>query len=173
MTRPRFSNTATWQQAEILMQPVFIRLVDNLRKELDQSQWHGRYQEEAIWPDSVPLETRSYVMELQQQLAKAAPEQALTLEEALARLPKPQPSYTLCLERNGRTVTLDLWQLCYQICFSNYHPLLHQDEEVTVDVDTSLLDETGDVDWQRLDAKTHEIVHQIFASLSPQDDESS
>lgn len=173
MTRPRFSNTTTWQQAEVLMQPVFIRLVDNLRKELDQSQWRGRYQEEAIWPDGVPLETRNRVQELQQQLAIAPPEEALALEEALARLPKPQPSYTLYLERDDRTVSVDLWQLCYQICFSNYHPLLHQDEEVTVEVDTSLLDETGDVDWQRLDTKTQEIVHQIFASLSPQDEENS
>lgn len=170
MTRPRFSNTATWQQAEILMQPVFIRLVDNLRKALDQSQWRGRYQEEAVWPDTIPPETRNRVQDLQQQLAIASPEEALALEEALARLPKPQPSYTLCLENNDRTVTLDLWQLCYQICFSNYHPLLFQEEEVTVEVDTSLLDETGDVDWQRLDAKTQELVHQIFASLSPPDE---
>jgi len=165
VTRPRFSSTAAWQQAEVLMQPVFIRLVDNIRKELDHSSWRGSYREEAVWPDSVPPAVREQVTALQQQLAIASPEEALALEEALARLPKPLPSYFLCLEQNGKTVTLDLWQLCYQICFVNYHPLLLQDEEVTVEVDATLLDEAGDIDWQRLDAKAQGVVQQIFVSL--------
>jgi len=166
MTRPRFSNAAAWHQAEVLMQPVFIRLVDNLRKELDQSQWRGTYREEVVWPDTVSSETREQVEALQHQLAIAPPEETLALEEALARLPKPLPSYFLCLEREGKTVTVDLWQLCYQICFVNYHPLLLQEEEVTVEVDLSLLDETGDIDWQRLDAKAQGVVRQIFTSLT-------
>jgi hypothetical protein len=37
---------------------------------------------------------------------------------------------------------------------------------VTVEVDTSLLDETGDVEWNRLDEKAQRIVQDIFASLS-------
>lgn len=165
MTRPRFSNSTAWQQAEVLMQPVFIRLIDNIRKELEQSDWQGSYQEEPIWPQGVSPETQEQVRSLQAQLAIAPPEQAAVLEETLAQLPAPFPGYSLCLEHTGKTVTVDLWQLCYQICFTNYHPLVSQADEVMVEVDRSLLDETGDVDWQQLDAKAQRIVHQVFASL--------
>lgn len=166
MTRPRFSNTAEWQQAEVLMQPVFIRLIDNIRKELEQSNWQGSYREEPIWPDGVSQEIQDQVRSLQAQLAIAPPEEAAALEDALAGLPGPFPGYSLCLERNGTTVTVDLWQLCYQICFTNYHPLLYQADEVLVEVDHTLLDQRGEVDWQQLDTKAQQIVHQIFASLT-------
>jgi hypothetical protein len=34
-----------------------------------------------------------------------------------------------------------------------------------VEVDTTLFDETGEVDWNRLDAKAIQIVDQVFANL--------
>jgi len=36
--------------------------------------------------------------------------------------------------------------------------------QLEVQIDTSLIDETGDVDWQRLDAKAAELVEQVFNS---------
>ncbi len=42
---PKFIDAQTWEQAELLMQPVMIRLVDNLRKQLEQSSWHSRYEQ--------------------------------------------------------------------------------------------------------------------------------
>jgi hypothetical protein len=50
--------------------------------------------------------------------------------------------------------------LCYQVCFLNYSP-----ENTAVDIDTSLIDEYGDVDWQYLENKTQILVEQVFASL--------
>jgi len=51
--------------------------------------------------------------------------------------------------------------LCYQVCFLNYSP-----ENTAVDIDTSLIDEYGDVDWQYLENKTQKLVKKVFADLS-------
>jgi hypothetical protein len=165
---PKFANTRAWEQAELLMQPVFIRVIDNLRKQLEQTTWQGTYQDTPVWPDGISEETKQQVAELQQKLATATSAEAEAIEEQLARLPSPQPSYILCLQKGDRQITIDLWQLCYQICFRNYSPVLNaMDRDLIVEVDTSLIDETGEVDWLRLDAKAKQLIEQIFASLSP------
>lgn len=166
MIKPTFANVNEWQQAEILMQPVFIRLIDNIRKALDHSAWQGNYQEQTIWPDGVTAEMQAHVLHVQQ-LASASTTDLPQLEAELARLPQPHPAYQLCLKHleHERQVTVDLWQLCYQICFKNYSPILSVTDEVTVEVDLALLDETGEVDWQNLDSKTKQLIEQVFASL--------
>ncbi len=121
---PRFADTLAWQQAELLMQPAFIRLVDNLRKQLDASAWKGTYEE----------------------------------------VQDPHPQYYLCLQHRDQSVTLDLWQLCYQICFCDYIPGASTEKQL-VQIDTTLIHKTGDIDWEHLDAKTQQILHQIFANL--------
>lgn len=80
-------------------------------------------------------------------------------------MPTPQPVYQLCLQFQNQQVKFDLWELCYQVCFRNYSSSLDQLANYTVEIDTSLIDETGDVDWQRLDAKAGELVERMFASL--------
>ena len=167
VTKPKFANVDEWQQAEILMQPVFIRLIDNIRKALDHSDWQGNYQEQTIWLDGVTPEMQAHVLQVQQQLAIASTDDLPQLEAESARLPQPHPTYQLCLKHpeHERQVTVDLWQLCYQICFKNYNPILSVTDEVTVEVDLALLDETGEVDWQNLDSKTKQLIEQVFASL--------
>jgi hypothetical protein len=165
---PKFADIRAWEQAELLMQPVFIRVLDNIRKQLDQTTWQGSYQETPIWPEGVPEAVQTRVMELQQQLATAPPDLAEELEEQLARLPSPQMSYTLILKKAERQITVDIWKLCYQICFRNYSPILNAlDQDMIVEIDTSLIDDTGDVDWLRLDEKAKQLIGQIFSSLSP------
>ena len=66
----------------------------------------------------------------------------------------------MLLQRDARQVNIDLWDLCYQVCFLNY-----SSENTAVDIDTTLIDEYGDVDWQHLETKTQELVKQVFASL--------
>ncbi|HEY9631046.1 MAG TPA: hypothetical protein V6C84_27465 [Coleofasciculaceae cyanobacterium] len=164
---PKFATALAWQQADLLMQPVFIRVVDNFGKRLEQSTWKGTYQEVAVWAEDVPEATRSLVNQLQSQLDTATPEQAEEIEAALAQLPSTHPGYLLCLQQGDRQITIDIWQLCYQICFRNYSPVLNaMDADLTVEIDTSLIDDTGDVDWTRLDQKTRQIIDQIFSSLS-------
>ena len=155
---PKITDSLTWQQAEMLMQPAFIRVIDRIRQQLDVSDWKGTYQDELIWPDGTTDETKLRVTQLLQQLEGATVEQAAAIEKAIAQLPTPHPGYYLRLQRQDRQVEVDLWELCYQICFHHYHSF-------PVEIDNSLIDETGDVDWQRLDAKAKQLVEQMFANL--------
>lgn len=157
---PKITNSVAWQQAELLMQPTFIRVIDNLRKLLDNSSWKGTYHDVLIWAAGTSEETKAIVTQLVQELETATPEQAEQIRETLAKLPTPHPGYHLCLQRQEQRVNVDLWELCYQVCFVDYN--LNDD---TVDIDTSLLDETGDVEWNLLDKKAKRVVEGMFASL--------
>ncbi len=157
---PKITNSVAWQQAELLMQPTFIRVVDNVRKLLDKSSWKGTYHDVLIWEKGTSDETKAIVTQLVQELETATPEQAEQIRETLVKLPTPHPGYHLCLQRQEQQVNVDLWELCYQVCFVEYS--LSND---TVDTDTSLLDETGDVEWNLLDIKAKRVVEEMFASL--------
>ena len=148
------------------MQPAFIRVIDRIREHLDCSAWKGTYQEVLIWPDGTTDETKNVVNQLLQQMENAAPTELLEIKQALSGLPTPYPGYHLCLQRQGlQQISVDLWELCYQVCFRNYSPSLERLANYEVQIDTSLIDETGDVDWLRLDAKAGELVEQVFANL--------
>jgi hypothetical protein len=124
--RPKIKDQMAWQQAEILMQPAFIRLLDNIRQQLDESIWTGTYEE----------------------------------------IQDPFPGYRLHLQHHGQQVSLDVWELCYQICFQNYRPTHASQESLEVEIDTHLIDpETGDVHWQNLETKTRQIIENLFANL--------
>lgn len=129
--KPLFKHPQDWEQAELLMQPALIRVVDNLGKQLEASEWQGTYQE----------------------------------------VSSPYPGHQLCLSRHEQILTLDLWDLCFQVCFLDYHPQPwisenndHQ-REFTVTIDSSLFNQEGEVDWNQLDHKTQVIVGKLFASL--------
>lgn len=168
---PKFQDITTWQKAEKLMQPSFIRLIDNLRKQLEQSSWKGTYIDTPIWSSDISEETKFMVTQLQAELKTASPARADEIEQALSELPSPFPSYQLCLEHGEHRVMVDLWDLCYQICFHNYDSASgtsHISADVDQDgvaVDASLLDATGEVDWTGLDDKTRRVVEQVFADL--------
>ncbi|SKB12867.1 conserved hypothetical protein [Planktothrix sp. PCC 11201] len=125
--KPKIKDPVAWQQAELLMQPALIRLLDNIRKQLDESIWTGSYQE----------------------------------------VQDPFPGYRLELEHNGQHVSVDIWELCYQICFQNYHLTHTAQESLEVEIDMSLIDqEIGDVNWQNLETKTRQIIQDLFANLA-------
>ncbi|BAY19554.1 hypothetical protein NIES21_54170 [Anabaenopsis circularis NIES-21] len=157
---PKITNPIAWQQAELLMQPAFIRVVDNIRKQLDASAWQGTYHDVLIWPPSTTDEMKALVTGLLQEMESATPEAADEIRDTLSRLPMPHPGYHLQLQRQEQKVSIDLWELCYQVCFANYSP-----ENDIADIDTSLIDELGEVDWQHLDNKTKDLVAQVFANL--------
>ena len=123
--RPKIKDQAAWQQAELLMQPVLIRLLDNIRKKLEESVWKGTYHN---------TET-------------------------------PYPGYRLDLQYNDRRASLDVWELCYRVCFKNYQVTHAPQESLEVDIDTSLIDETGEVDWNRVDEKARRIIDESFENL--------
>jgi hypothetical protein len=160
--KPKFATTIAWQQSELLMQPVYIRTIDNLRKVLEESSWKGDYQEYRIWAEDIPLEQRTQFALLQQEVRTAAPQDVEALEIALAELPAPFSGYNLILTQGTTEKSLDLWDLCYQVCFVD--PDLTAEAPI-VTVDTTLLDECGEVDWTALEAKTKQIVQQAFATI--------
>ncbi len=163
---PKFADNTAWQQAELIMQPAFIRILDRIRKQLDTSAWKGTYENVLIWQPETTTETQAIVAGLVQQLESAAPEQQEEIEQALMKLPTPTPGYHLCLQHEGlETIKVDLWELCYQVCFCNYSPLLAESPNYIVAIDTNLIDETGDVDWQLLDEKAAHLVDRVFAQL--------
>lgn len=171
---PKFRDLATWQQAEQLMQPVFIRLIANVGKQLEQSVWRGSYEDMLVWEAGVSDVLKARVLQLRSQLAAdPPPEQAAELEQELAALPAPYPGYLLRLSHQGQEVTVELWDLCYQICFRNYDSAtgtswtqgFGQSKNEGVEVDTSLFEDTGELDWNRIDEKTKRVVDRIFANL--------
>jgi hypothetical protein len=157
--RPKFQDIESWQQAELLMQPAFIRLLDNIRKQLDESQWQGTYQDVPVWAEAVSDEVKAQVRLLQAELKTATPDRVEAIEQALAALPTPHPGYELCLQRDDRQVSIDMWEICYQICFQ----ALELGQPVIID--QSLIDATGDVDWNCLDHKVKTIVEKFFGDL--------
>ncbi|MBW4546641.1 MAG: hypothetical protein KME25_19675 [Symplocastrum torsivum CPER-KK1] len=124
--KPKFKNTVAWEQAELLMQPALIRIVDQVRKQLEDTTWKATYKD----------------------------------------IQTPIPGYQLCLEKQDTSICVDLWELCFQVCFRNYKPVHSELESQEVEIDTTLIDETGDVDWQCLDTKAQQLVAQVFADLS-------
>jgi hypothetical protein len=157
---PKITNTTTWQQAELLMQPAFIRVVDNIRKQLDESDWEGTYHDVLIWQPNTTDEMKLQVNQLLQAMETATPPQIEQIKETLALLPLPHPGYHLLLQHQEQQVSVDLWDLCYQVCFVNYSP-----ESMEADIDKDLFDELGNIDWLKLEDKTKQLVKQVFASL--------
>jgi hypothetical protein len=166
--KPRFTDNESWQQADRLMQPALIRTIDNIRKQLEAETltWTGEYREFPIWPEDVPAETQAQIALLRQELNTATGAQVDDITAALADMPQPIPGYELVLSQSGQeTVVVNVWELCYRVCFLNPDAVIAG--EALVQVDTSLLEaDTQEVDWPQLDAKTKTIVGAIFAGLA-------
>lgn len=169
---PKIPNRTVWQQAETLMQPAFIRLVANITQQLEQSDWRGDYEDVLTWPEGTSEADQALVVNLRAQLETASPEDADQITQSLTQLPTPVPGYQLHLSKGDRQMSIDLWDLCYQICFQDYDSVSgtsHQVDQAIgegVAIDPNLLDETGEVDWHQLDEKTKHLVNQIFLNLS-------
>ena len=121
--QPKFKNQLAWQQAEILMQPILIRVIDNLRHSLETSEWTGTYQE----------------------------------------IQEPYPGHKLLLTKDENVVTIDIWRLCFQVCFIDYQ---EDFPDNYIDIDTSLITEDGEVSWLNVDNKTKQIIQNMFTNLS-------
>lgn len=161
---PKFHSQRDWQLAQVLMQPALIRVIDNIRKRLETSSWRGSYKTEQVWPTATTAAQKQQVETLQAQLPQAqTPTEIDEIEQQLSQLPAAIPLYELQLEKGDRQQTVDIWQLCYRVCFQNYDA---EQEASPVDLDWQLIDQaTGSVDWDQLDQKASQLVGDIFAQL--------
>ena len=67
--KPSFATPADWERTNELMQPAFIRLLDNIRKLTDElSSWKTGFEESMIWDGAVSEEERGRIALLQQEL---------------------------------------------------------------------------------------------------------
>ncbi len=125
--KPKIPNMVAWNQAETLMQPALIRIVDNLTQQIEQTAWKATYEE----------------------------------------VQDPYPGYRLHLNASDRHVELDLWNLCYRVCFRDYPTDTDPsaNTEIEVAIDTHLLDNDSEVNWNRLDDKAKQVVGQVFENL--------
>jgi hypothetical protein len=162
----------SWEQAEMLMQPAFIRLMDHLRHQLEKSDWAGEYETVNQWPADITPEMQTMVTTLHALLETSTSlQQQEQIEIQLAELPQAIPVHLLHLTKNSDRVTLNLWELCYQICLQHYIPTLSREMFVELSpeemqADTALFAENGEVDWTTLDQKTAAVVADAFKSLT-------
>lgn len=163
---PKFADSQAWHQAEQLMQPALIRVIDNIRKQLEESSWQESYADTQVWPEGTSPKQQQAVLDLQAQIQQAEAENAdpTPLKQALADLPQPYPGYELRLSQSGQPAqAIDLWTLCYRVCFRNYDPT--QAATDPVEIDAALLDQDGEVDWNALDEKAQGLVKAVFEQL--------
>lgn len=165
-----FSEPLPWQQVVKLMQPAFIRVIDHLRTTLEQSEWAGQYETLQAWPPEATPEIQAEVLNLMDRIEAVEESDRLELEQQLEALPQPISVYLLHLTKGAQARTLNLWEMCYQICLMDYIPQLERPtfEDIPLEElspDEALLDEAGEVDWPRLDLKTAQVVQSAFESL--------
>jgi hypothetical protein len=158
------------QSALVLMQPTFIRVMDHLRRTLEQSEWQGQYETTYAWPEAIATEAKAEVLWLYDKLEGAAKPEQADIERQLEDLPQPIPVYLLHLEKGEEKRTISLWELCYQICLANHNSQIERTDFVEVDLDVappdaSLFDTSGEVDWVRLDRKAAGVIQAAFQSL--------
>ena len=159
---PTFPTALARAQFELLMQPALIRVIDNLRKQLDSSDWKGEYEETLIWPAATTDAQKQTYTELQQQLHGVPIEEHDRVADLMSELPQPAPLYSLKLTKpKAEEQMLDIWALCYQVCSTNYSVNL----EAPLEADTDLLTVSGEVDWRKLDDKTKTLIEEKFLSL--------
>lgn len=164
------SDALSWQQAVKLMQPAFIRVIDHLRTTLEQSEWVGQYETIQAWPPETTPEMQAEVLYLMDQIETAEDGDRAALEDQLETLPQPISVYLLHLTKAEQVKTLNLWELCYQICLLDYIPQIERTTVVEISLeeispDQTLLDDEGEVDWTRLDLKTAQVVQAAFQAL--------
>lgn len=142
------------------MQPALIRVIDNIRKQLDLSDWTGSYRDDVHWPKETTTAQKQQYQALQAMLETATPEEHDQIQATLSQLPSPDHVYILCLEKQDQHREIDIWQLCYQLCN------VDNTSNGPITVDMTLIDlDLGDVDWIALDQKAQRLVEEAFRTL--------
>ena len=158
---PQCATLQDQRYAQALMQPALIRIIDNIRKQLDGSDWQGAYRDDMRWPTETTAEQKQQYLALQEMLETATPEEHDQIQATLSQLPSPEHLYTLCLKKQDQQQEIDVWQLCYRLCNAE-----DGGSDSPITIDTSLLDlEMGDVNWVSLDQKAKRLVEEAFRAL--------
>ena len=163
---PQFATSLARAKVEQLMQPALIRVIDNIRKQLDVTDWQGNYEETLIWPEGTTATQKQEYAALQKVLHGVPAEEHDRVTALMSQLPQPAPLYALRLTKADRPdQTVDIWAICYQVCAIADSVNLNEPTASVLEADVSLFDESGEVDWRSLDDKTKSIIEGIFQTL--------
>ncbi len=89
-----------------------------------------------------------------------------TWEVSYEEVKEPYLTNYLCLKSPHGLLKFDIWDLCYQVCFVNYHGSHRELGSQVVAVDTSLIDLESQIpDWTRLDNKAKDVIIRVFENL--------
>jgi hypothetical protein len=165
-----FAEGSGLQTALTLMQPTFIRVMDHLRRALEQSTWKGQYETTYAWPEGTTPEAKAEVLRLYDKIEVAPKSEKADLEDQLEALPQPIAIYLLHLEKGEERRLLNVWELCCQICLADYVPQMESKDFVNVGLDDAGADQTlfdalSEVDWAKLDQKTARVIQGVFEAL--------
>lgn len=122
--KPTFKNTTDWEKADILMQPAFIRVMDNLRKELEKTNLVATYED----------------------------------------IQEPFPGYQLILTKENNSVSISIWEICFQVCFTDYQFSSNNSSQasIMVEIDENLFNGDNEINWQQLEIKTQQTIQTII-----------
>ncbi|WP_048321033.1 hypothetical protein [Crocosphaera watsonii] len=122
--KPTFKNTIDWEKADILMQPAFIRVMDNLRKELEKTNLVATYED----------------------------------------IQEPFPGYQLILTKENDSVSISIWEICFQVCFTDYQFSSNNSSQasIMVEIDENLFNGDNEINWQQLEIKTQQTIQTII-----------
>ena len=122
--KPTFKNTTDWEKADILMQPAFIRVMDNLRKELEKTNLVATYED----------------------------------------IQEPFPGYQLILTKENDSVSISIWEICFQVCFTDYQFSSNNSSQasIIVEIDENLFNGDNEINWQQLEIKTQQTIQTII-----------
>lgn len=162
------------------MQPALIRVIDNIRKQLENTDWQGQYEDNLMWPAGTTEAQKQTYADLQKGLHGVPPEEHDRVAAEMAKLPQPSPLYTLRLTKKeisdssiesqpeaqtraqAKAQTIDIWETCYRVCAT--HESNHTEGD-PIEADNSLFDEAGEIDWLILDEKAKSLVSSLFQAL--------
>lgn len=159
---PQFRDPVCFDQAERLMQPSLLRLLDQLRRQAAAAHWSHQFETLQIWADSVPEAMQQQWQALGDRLETSSDEtEVAELQQQLAQLPQPTYAYQLRLQKGDRAASVDLWELCYHTCFTNHQAEIDYEPQLR----PHLLDEAGDVNWDQLDLQAAHVIEDLITSL--------
>ena len=122
--KPTFKNTTDWEKADILIQAAFIRVMDNLRKELEKTNLVATYED----------------------------------------IQEPFPGYQLILTKENDSVSISIWEICFQVCFTDYQFSSNNSSQasIMVEIDENLFNGDNEINWQQLEIKTQQTIQTII-----------
>ncbi|CCQ62440.1 hypothetical protein [Crocosphaera watsonii] len=122
--KPTFKNTTDWEKADILIQPAFIRVMDNLRKELEKTNLVATYED----------------------------------------IQEPFPGYQLILTKENDSVSISIWEICFQVCFTDYQFSSNNSSQasIMVEIDENLFNGDNEINWQQLEIKTQQTIQTLI-----------